>query len=387
MRPLHVAFISEDDSSKPSSWSGIPYSIYQALVANGASVTRHTPARAKSLRFVEILQRFTANRLPAWNHRYSSVSLRSLARSLRRSLNKCSHADFLLSVHPDPIAYAALTQPCGFIGDCNIELLAQSYPGFACLNKGMLPSAAHMWEAGLKRAEFCALASDWAAADTCSRYPELAHKVKVLPFGSNLTTNWTEPLVEQHIAARSFHPLRLLSVGVDWNRKGMADAIGAFEKLRQMGICAVLDIVGCCPPSGVQLPKGVTTHGRLDLSVPKTKAQLKLLFEEAHIFIMASRADCFGIVFAEASSHAVPSLGVAACGVPTAVRDGVTGRLFPVEGWQEAAAQEIRLWLDRPPVYRNLAMNAWSDSVKRLNWEVVGAQLLQWIRENAGKSE
>ncbi len=386
VRPLHIAFVSEDDSSYSGSWSGIPFSMSSALVATGAIVTRHTPVRTPPPICLRSFQRLIGNRFSQWTNRYSLPSLKSLGRSTSSSVNGEPHIDFVLSVHPDPIAYAHISQPCGFIGDCNFELLAKTYPRFRSLNQVSLNDGSHMYKAGLKRSTFCALASDWAAADTRHRYPEFASKVHVLPFGANLTSGWGALHVDHHIANKSFQPLRLLSVGVDWKRKGMTDTVGVLLKLKEMGADVVLDIVGCVPPKGFQIPPGVTIHGQMRQSVAGEVSHLRSLFERANIFILGSRAECFGIVFGEAASFGVPSFGVSSCGIPSAVRDGVTGRLFPERGWQDAVAKEIMVWLKNPLLYRSLAKGAWIDAVGRLNWDVIAAQLINLIRENLNKN-
>ncbi len=357
-----------------------------ALVATGAIVTRHTPVRGTAPICLRTIERLISNRFAQWTSRYSLPSLKSLGRSTSASVNGEPHIDFVLSVHPDPIAYAPILQPCGFVGDCSFDLLAKTYPRFRSLNQGSLNDGSQMYKAGLKRSTFCALASDWAACDTRRRYPELASKVHVLPFGANLTSGWDAPHVDHHIANKSLQPLRLLSVGVDWKRKGMTDTVGVLLKLKEMGVDVILDIVGCDPPEGFDIPPGVTIHGRMRQSVAGEVSHLRSLFERAHIFVLGSRAECFGIVFGEAASFGLPSIGVSSCGIPSAVRDGVTGRLFPERGWQDAVTTEIKIWLENPLLYRSLAKGAWTDSVERLNWDVIAGQLIELIRESLNKN-
>ena len=376
--PLKIAFVSEEDSRETQSWSGIPRALSEALSKSGAWLCTITPRRAPEPIWIQVIRKsdtFLATR-------YNRRSLVSLGRSTRNLINAAGPFDFALSIHPDPMAYSGVQLPWAFIGDCNFELLAQTYSLSARQSPGVLAEGKRMWRQGLESASFCAMASNWVAMDTRSRYPSLAHKVREVPFGANVTSGWSETEAAVRVAERSLRPLRLLSVGVDWERKRMDDVLEVFRILSSRGIEACLDLVGCLPPAGRVIPQGVTIHGRLNRFDALENAKLRNLFAEAHCFLLASRAECFGVVFAEAASYALPSIGVASCGVPSAVRDGMTGRTFPNECWNEATADEVSRWVNDPTGYRNLAKTAWQDSETRLNWDVTARILINEIRRS-----
>ncbi|MGE9270809.1 MAG: glycosyltransferase family 4 protein, partial [Verrucomicrobiales bacterium] len=311
---------------------------------------------------------------------YSEASLKALGRSTRDLVERNAPFDFALSVHADPLAYADLKLPCGFLGDCNFALLAETYPRFSRQSEEALQAGEAMWRRGLEASKFVALASAWAVEDSQRRYPEFADRLRVLPFGTNVTSGWDRDRMEEQLGRRSLKPLRLLSVGVDWERKGMADAVEVYQQLVRAGVEVRLDLVGCRAPEGFEVPSGVRIHGRLSRGNPEENQKLTELFERADAFILASRAECFGIVFGEAGSYALPSVAIAAAGIPTAVREGVSGCLFPSEGWPSAAATEILKWTHDFDRYQSLARGAWQDATQRLSWNRYAATLLEWSR-------
>lgn len=383
---MRVAFLSEEDSTSRSSWSGIPNSVREALIGCGVDLIPLTPERAKHLRHAGLAGFFKKKPAPTMVDRYALSSLQSLGASSRELVaqaGKTAPVDFVLSIHPDPIAYAQLKIPCGFVGDCNFALLAETYPAFARQSSASLTQGERMWQQGLRVSRFAALASDWAAADTKKRYPDLAERVRVLPFGANVKSGWSQHEIERRIAERKFQPLRLLTVGTEWERKRMNDAIGVVIEAKRLGLDVVLDIVGCTPPAGTVIPDGVTVHGRLNRSIVSENQNLERLYETAHVFLLASQAECFGIVFGEAATYGLPSIGVESCGVTSAVRDGASGCLFPAEDWCSAVAMKLKRWFESFDCYRSLALGAGKDAAARLDWQVHARALIGWMGECA----
>lgn len=384
MNHLRVAFVSEEESSSRSSWSGIPHSVREALLAGGVDLVAITPKRTTHLRHPGLAGWFRGRPGPGMVDRYSLLSLKSLGTStwkLVREAGQSAPVDFVLSIHPDPIAYARLRIPCGFIGDCNFPLLAATYPAFARQSPAALTQGERMWRQGLAVSRFAALASDWAVGDTRRRYPDLAGRVRVLPFGTNVRSGWSKEKVERQVVGRKLQPLRLLTVGTEWERKRMSDAIAVVVETRRIGLSVVLDIVGCMAPEGAVVPEGVTVHGRLNRANHEENRRLEEVYESAHVFLLASQAECFGIVFGEAATYGLPSIGVGSCGIPSAVRDGVTGRLLPAENWCVSVAAELKCWVENPSHYQSLSHGAWRDARDRLDWTVYADRLLAWIRE------
>ena len=88
------------------------------------------------------------------------------------------------------------------------------------------------------------------------------------------------------------------------------------------------------------------------------RQRLNELYARSHFFIMPTRAEAFGIVFAEASTFGVPCLGTAVGGLPSVIKDGVNGQLFPLDANGEDYADWILHTMADPVRYRTLALKA-----------------------------
>ena len=67
---------------------------------------------------------------------------------------------------------------------------------------------------------------------------------------------------------------------------------------------------------------GVTAHGPLDLADAAGREKAERLFESATCFVMPSRFEPFGMVYAEAAAAGVPSIGSTGGGAADAIGDG-----------------------------------------------------------------
>lgn len=229
----------------------------------------------------------------------------------------------------------------------------------------------------------CALAifaSEWAARDAVSRYEVDGSKVKVVPFGANLECRRGPDDIRRMVSSRSKDVCRLLFVGYAWQRKGGEIVLRIADELNRQGMKTELSIVGCEPELESPVPDYVKVRGFVSKSTAAGVETLDRLFSESHFLVVPSRAECFGIVFAEASSYGLPSIATRTGGIPSAVRDDVNGRLFPLDAdVSEYCSYILSLMADRER-YAELSLSAFHEYRTRLDWDV-GARTVKALLE------
>lgn len=159
---------------------------------------------------------------------------------------------------------------------------------------------------------------------------------------------------EQSALSDRSHPPRLLFVGRDFHRKGGDLVVEAFIRLkREFADSASLVVAGPRRwPMKRPPPQGVRFLG------DQSPAAVHGLMRSADLFVMPSRFEAFGIVFAEALSAGVPCVARRSFAMPEIVRDGVNGALVETSSVTELVSAMVRVledealrnrvWEDRP---------------------------------------
>lgn len=156
-------------------------------------------------------------------------------------------------------------------------------------------------------------------------------QVHVVHPGVNIpVTSWESvDLAGKHRLERN--RTRLLFIGRDFARKGGKETLDALAILRkEVNPNIVLTVVGppVWPMDGMP-PPGVDFRGA------RAAADLPALYDEHDLFVMPSRFEAFGIVFAEALSRGLPCIGRDAFAMSELISPGRNGQLVassdPVE--------------------------------------------------------
>ena len=222
--------------------------------------------------------------------------------------------------------------------------------------------------------------SDWAVAEAARDYGVPASRTAVVPFGANLSEAPNLAAVQDWIALRRREPLRLLFLGKEWNRKGGPEALAVIHALRDRGLPATLDIVGCEPVFS-DADRAVTrVHGFVDHSSIAGRKKFHAILREAHVLLFLSQAEAFGIALCEAAAFGVPAYATRVGGIPTIVRHGETGWLCDERVSPAAVAETLAAAWRSPDQYRRIALAARADYEARLNWGAAGRSLVSHVQ-------
>lgn len=383
---LRICMVSTSRVDDHKAYSGTVHQLHQALVRSDARVDALGRLQHRRLLMNRAWGR--VKRIFLGSGAYQVERTYSMARNMAEQIK--SHlsrhpADVVFSNSSIPLSLLDIDVPMVFFTDATFKGLRSLYPELRNYPARSLREGEELERLAIQRASRSVFASDWAARSAVEDYGADPAKVRVLPRGGDLGLLMEQNDVERMIAARGRDQCELLLVGVSWQRKGGDLAAEVLRQLNASGLKTRLTTVGCAPPPNMDR-SNMEIHRFMDKRRGADLLKLKALFARSHFLLVPSMAECFGIVYAEASSMALPSLARDTGGVKSAVHNDRNGYALSKEASAEAYAAIIeRLWHDRD-AYADLCRSAFKEFRERLNWTQVGRQLSTILREAANET-
>lgn len=378
---MNLAYVYEFQADDINVQSGHPFFILDQLTRR-ANVQQIFPlnrssryAFAPKLLFNKLLGRsYHPDREP--------FLLKSFAEQIEHQLTRPptgKRVDCLFAPSSCPMTYLDVDLPKVFCADQTFVKSIDAYSEYTNCSPDYLKRG-HEQEA--KALASCAAAiypSEWAARSAIDDYNTDPAKVHVLPFGANVDPPPLEA-IDTNLDSKVFEPFRILFIGRDWHRKGGEIVLKACAIAAKRRVPIQLDLVGLdvIPEA---LPDFATNHGLLLKSNPVQRAKFELLLMQTHLVFVPSRAEAFGMTFCEAAAYGVPSLSSNVGGIPTIVRENVTGFSLPVESEPEAYAQRIEACFADRQRYVALGRSARRYYDQTLTWDIYGEKLLNILQK------
>ncbi len=191
------------------------------------------------------------------------------------------------------------------------------------------------------------------------------------------------PVSKDEVFARAKEngPLRLLFLGNVIHRKGLHTLL---EAIRLQTLDVRLDIIGglTAEPKYAQeiqekskvsgLRSKVYFHGPLD------NEDLIAKLKSAHVLVVPSSYEGFGIVYLEGMAFGLPAIGTTSGAACEIISDGETGFLVPPDGAKTLAERLSTLANDRDLLAR-MSLNALERYRQQPTWEETAGQILKFL--------
>lgn len=377
---MRVLFVSKDDAADVNSWSGTPFHMLEALREAFGDVVNVSPLKQR-YGFPFKAAQFAHNAVATTQYRRDREPL--ISRGYRDQIDRAirrTRPDLIISPSTIPVsALRATDVPVVFWTDATFRSMIDYYPEFTNLSARYRRLGERMEGRALSRSALAVYTSEWAADSARDHYGAPPEKVAVVPYGANFAHVSWSPRPE------AVQPLRLLSIGTHWERKGLDLAAELAGELHRRGTDVSLDIVGCEPPSTCRLPGYVRVHPRLDKAVEVDRRRLDRLLRSATFFVLPSRADCTPVVLAEAQAYGVPVLAARTGGIESMIARGEAGEVFELDDFVRGAADLVGYLVDHPGTYLRWSRAAreryetllrWPNAARTLHGEIVSRGVL-----------
>ncbi len=192
------------------------------------------------------------------------------------------------------------------------------------------------------------------------------------------TDRFGETISENEIKSRAAqNPLRILFLGNVMGRKGLHTLLKAVSSQRSV---VGLDIVGSLtadPNYAKQMQEYVSANGLSSIVTFHSSLDnepLKQKLQQAHILIVPSSYEGFGIVYLEGMAFGLPAIGTTAGAAGEIIEHGRTGYLIEPHDSNTIASHIASLAADRE-LLAQLSYNARQRYIKQPSWNEIAGQI------------
>lgn len=376
---MKIGYLTEADPNDKLPWSGTIHNIYQSMKNAGMEVVWIPVKMNLLIRILMklgnwVLSRFCGNGDMYHTKLISFLCVKTISKK------KLASVDAIFSPAGSVyLAYLKTSKPIVYCTDATFHLLEGYYDYLKSLPQWNIKQGNSVELKALQNATYVLPASDWAAKSIMDDYGISSDKTVVVELGANLEH---KDIVSMEIQEkRDNDTLHILFCGVDWERKGGEVACETCIELNKMGIKSCLHIVGVRSiPDIYRDMEMIDFVGFLNKNISTENKRLIALYRNSDIFLLPTRAECAGIVFAEASAFGLPCFTYDTGGIGNYVKNGVNGYRLPEGSSSVDFALKIKECVS-DNILQSLMRGCWEMYEKKLNWEVYSRRVCKILGE------
>lgn len=364
-----IIFLSLSDARHISTWSGIPYFMQHEFKKRYVVESIYLGPYASYIDLIirAVLKMVSFLLCGKYDSSHSLVRAWYHGIYFSKKLKKYEQEEsvVLLPAGSSILCYLKTNLPTLYVSDTTFKNMINYYPNFSGLNRLSIKEGNYLEKRAIHKSTYNMYPSEWAAKSAIDDYRADPQKVFVIPFGANIHER-IPSVTEKADISKECH---LLFLGVNWERKGGRIAYETFNILKEKNYPVSLRICGCVPPFRIIDDEQVKVISYLNKKDKNEYARFREILKQTHWLILPTQAECYGIVFCEASAYSIPSITFDTGGVSSIVYDKINGRLLKTGADAEAFAEIIQYYIQHPDEYKILSQKSYALYAERLNWE------------------
>ncbi|MBF8457263.1 glycosyltransferase family 4 protein [Kaistella sp. G5-32] len=364
MKNFKIGYFCLQNPENKRVWSGTHYSLMKAIENANCEVVNLSPiifprSYHRLLTLYNKIHRLFSKKLineefTILSAIYSAIYFKKIIKNKEIDILFCPAASAQISLLPTKI-------PIIFFNDSTFDQLKNYYINFKYFSNYSLKISSLLQKLALRKSAKIIFCSSWASKFAIDHYHKLADKTIVYPLGANM-------MVPSFIPKKNDEgEISFLFAGLNWERKGGDLVVETLEILRNSGYRVILHCVGVKPPIQKDY---ILYHGFLDKNNPAEYNKLSKLYTESHFLFVPSRAECYGVVFSEASAYGLYSFATETGGIPSVIKQGINGSLFNLDSKPTDYADQIASILKKPESIEELSQSARKYYESTLDWSL-----------------
>jgi glycosyltransferase involved in cell wall biosynthesis len=375
------------DSTKPGTYGGIPYHLWQAgidcgLPFDGLRLDTAAPVWRRR-RFMWNLRQVAAGK-GAGGYQYSDEFLEALWQQESPPQSEDGLLN-LFQLFPKTIVGRGLNKSWFYIDQTLTQLFDYYEMGRSAPRRLRDDAIARETEQYQQSAGVLCF-SQWAARELQDTYKIPAQKIHIAIAGANLDARAVEKWNGiPHLSKRDGKPLRLVFVGKEWKRKGLDRLLRAMKIVRSRNVAAELVVIGVAQrslPPELALTKGVTWIGFVDKG--REAGRFIRLVSGCDVGCLLSVAETAGISLKEFARLGLPVIAPRTGGAPEYVVPGASNLVATGDTDEEIAEIICSLASNRNLLSQQQAL-AWQARAEA-GWDRTVEKIARVVGMNRGGS-
>ena len=376
---MKIAYLSIDNPKDYISWSGLKLNMYKSLKDLDNEIKIIGPFKDLK-RFPFVMKREI---LKLFNLKYESERKNILSQIYSKKINKLisnNKIDLIFTSDSYLVSHLETKIPIVLWLDVTYKTYINHYFKENKFHKKSFDEANYLEKLALNKSKKIIVTSKWSKKETIKNYKINPSKIEILPFGSNL---YDTKIKIKKIKKKNY--IDLVSIGVDWERKGMDKTINITKCLNKKGFNSRLNIIGAIN-NNEKFPKYINQIGFLNKNKKKENFRLTDILSKSDFHILMTKKEACGVVFAEANSCGIFNITNDVGGVKGMIKNNINGKLFDLKDSEDKIANFIiKQFKNKDKLYQ-LKKSSLNYYKNKLSWKV-NAHRLQEILLKAKNSK
>jgi glycosyltransferase involved in cell wall biosynthesis len=323
-----ILFLTRLDPEDIKSWSGLNYYMLNLLKKNFDVIT--VGPLSNRVRYFFLIKKFFFLLFGIkFDIDRSILVAKDFANQIKEKVKK-KHYDIVLTSDTYLLSFFSTKKPMYIWTDFLFSTYYSTYFNNSRIHPDTIKEGNYGESLALKKAKQIFLTSRWSVKEAIKDYKISKNKFSIIPFGANVNPDPKRENIIKNIDNKKFKTLKMLSVGISWERKGMDKAIKLIKKINTMGQKAELYIIGSTPPKNYSVPKNVFIIKFLDKNKVEDQKLLTRYFLKSHFNILFSTAEASAVVYSEASAFGLFTITHDVGGAASIIKNNVNGFRFNV---------------------------------------------------------
>jgi len=362
-----ILFLTRLDPANIKSWSELNYYMLRLLKKNFNVIT--VGPLSNRVRYIFLIKKFFFLLFGIkFDIDRSALVAKDFASQIKKKTKKINY-DIVLTSDTYLLSFFNTKKPIYIWTDFLFSTYYSTYFKNSRIHPETIKEGNYCEKLSLKKAKKIFLTSEWSVKEAVKDYKIPKNKFSVVPFGANINPVPKRNNIINNIKNKKFNILKILTVGVSWERKGMDKAIKLINAINRIGQKAELYIIGSKPPKNYNVPKNVSIIRFLDKNKVEDQKLLRKFFLKSHFNVLFSTAEASAVVYSEASAFGLYTITHDVGGGASIIKNNVNGFRFKIskDNIDLIAKYILNIFKNKIKFIRKSVMSR-NEYDKRLNW-------------------